>query len=105
MVRRFGPTRGAGVDIIEQESGGSIVPGALGTTAYTGIMKKGPVAKAFRIKTRTEFLRKGGGLIPESLLPDAALSFYRASNGAGEIWFNRVTDGSEKKSTRSGLGI
>lgn len=100
MARRFGPTRGAGVAIIEQESGGSIVPGALGTTAYTGIMKKGPI-KAFRAKTRTEFLTKGGGLIPESLLPDSALSFYRASNGAGEIWYNRVTDGSEKKATVS----
>ena len=96
MVRRFGPTRGAGVAIIEQEAGGSIVPGALGTTGYTGIMKKGP-KKAFRAATRTDFLFKGGGLIPESLLPDSALSFYNASNGAGDIWYNRITDGSEKK--------
>lgn len=97
MTRRFGPVRGAGVAIIEQEAGGSIVPGALGTTAYSGIMKKGP-AKAFRASTRSDFLFKGGGLITESLLPDAALSFYRHSNGAGEVWYNRVTDGSEKKS-------
>jgi hypothetical protein len=100
MARRFGPTRGAGTAIIEQESGGSIVPGALGTTAYTGIMKKGP-KKAFRAKTKTEFLFKGGALFQGSLLPDAALSFYRHSNGAGEVWYNRVTDGSEKKSTLS----
>ena len=100
MARRFGPTRGAGVAIIEQESGGSIVPGALGTTAYSGIMKKGP-KKAFRASTRSDFLFKGGNIIPESLLPDSALSFYRHSNGAGEVWYNRVTDGSEKKSSVS----
>ena len=100
MSRRFGPTRGAGVVIIEQESGGTITPGALGSTAYTGIMKKGPL-KAFRSSTRTEYLSKGGGLIPESLLPDAALSFFRHSKGAGALWFNRVTDGSEKNSSLS----
>jgi len=94
--RRFGPTRGAGVVVIEREGEASITPSALGVTAYTGIFKKGPVGKAFRAKTRTDFLFKAGGVIPESLAPDAALSFYRASNGAGEIWVNRVTDGSEK---------
>lgn len=94
--RRFGPTRGAGTVIIEKESDASITPAALGVAGFTGIMQKGPIGKAFRSKTRTEFLFKGGNVIPESLLPDAALSFYRASNGAGEIWFNRVTDGSEK---------
>jgi hypothetical protein len=100
MARRFGPTRAAGVAIIEQESGGAIVPGALGTTAYTGILKKGP-KKAFRASTKSDYLFKAGGLIPASLLPDAALSYYRASNGAGEVWYNRVTDGSEKKSSLS----
>lgn len=101
MTRRFGPTRGAGVVVIEQESPGAITPGALGTTAYTGIMRKGPVGKAFRAKTRTELLFRAGGIIPESQVADAALSFYRHSNGAGEIWYNRITDGSEKKSVLS----
>jgi len=94
--RRLGPKRGAGVAVVEKESDAAITPGALGVTAYTGVMQKGPIGKAFRSKTKTEFLFKGGNLISESLLPDAALSFFRASSGAGEIWFNRVTDGSEK---------
>lgn len=98
MTRRFGPTRGAGVVVIEQESPGTITPGALGTTGYTGIMKKGPVGKAFRAKTRTDFLFRAGGIIPESQVADAALSFFRHSQGAGELWMNRLTDGSEKKS-------
>lgn len=99
--RRFGPVRGAGVVILEKESEKQITPGALGTTAYTGVMKKGTIGKAFRTKTRTEFLSKAGGLIPESQLPDAALSFFRANNGAGELWNNRVTDGNEKKAALS----
>lgn len=97
--RRFGPTRGAGTVIVERESPGQIEPGALGTTAYTGIMKKGPVGKAFRAMSRTQYLFRAGGLIPESQLPDAALSFYRESRGRGSLWLNRVTDGNEKKST------
>jgi len=36
--RRFGPTRGAGVVIIEKESQKQIEPAALGTTAYTGVL-------------------------------------------------------------------
>lgn len=96
--RRYGPTRGAGVVIIEKESEKAITPAALGVTAYTGIMEKGPIGKLFKASNRTDFLFKGGNLISESQLPDAALNFYRLSNGAGEIWFNRVTDGSEKKS-------
>ena len=100
-LRSFGPVRGAGVRVIEKASEKQIVPGALGVTAFTGIMRKGPVGKAFRAKTRTEFLFKAGDVIPESLLPNSALSFYKANNGAGELWLNRVTDGSEKKSSLS----
>jgi len=97
--RRYGPTRGAGTVIIEKESEKAITPAALGVTAYTGIMEKGPIGKLFRATNRTEFLFKGGNIISESQLPDAALNFYRLSGGAGEIWFNRLTDGSEKKAS------
>ncbi len=96
--RQYGAIRAAGTSVIERDSQKALVRAALGVTAYTGIMKKGPVGKAFRTKTRSEFLFKAGGRISESGLPDAALSFFKASNGAGELWLNRVTDGTEKKS-------
>lgn len=96
--RRFGPTRGAGVAIIEKQAQTTIEGAALGVTAYTGIMQKGPVGKLFRAKTRKEFQKKAGSYIPESLLPDNAFDFFKVGKGAGELWLNRVTDGSEKKS-------
>lgn len=97
--RRYGPTKGAGTVIIEKESEKAITPAALGVTAYTGIMEKGPIGKLFRSSNKTDFLFKGGNITSESQLPDAALNFFSLSNGAGEIWFNRVTDGSEKKAS------
>ena len=96
MARRFGPTRGAGVVVEEGSSTGQIEVAALGVTAYTGIMQKGPIGKAFKCKTKTEFSYKAGGYISESQLPDCALDFYNEGKGAGELWLNRVTDGSEK---------
>lgn len=96
--RRFGPTRGAGVVVVEKESQKTIEPAALGVTAYTGVMQKGPVGKAFRCGTKTEFFFRSGRYIPESLLPDSAVDFFDEGSGAGELWCNRVTDGNEKKS-------
>lgn len=94
-VRRFGVTLAAGTAVIEEPAQPSIQVASLGNTAYTGIMQKGPVGKAFRAKTATEFAFRGGGVIPESLLPDAAQAFFRRSRGAGALWFNRLTDGTE----------
>ena len=98
VQRRFGPTRGAGVVIIEKASQPTITPGALGTTAYTGVLQKGPVGKVFRTATRTDFEFRAGGIIDASLYPDAAFDFFKSSNGAGAVWNNRVTDGNEKQS-------
>lgn len=102
--RRFGPTRGAGVVVIEKESQATIVPAALGSTAYTGILQKGPVGKAFRTGNRTDFLFRGGSFIPESLYPDAAFDFFKLGKGAGSLWNNRVTAGNEKKSALPFVG-
>lgn len=99
--RRFGPVFGAGTAIVEKESQKTIAPGALGTTAYTGHMQKGPIGKLFLALNKTQFLFKGGTLISEGQLPDAALDFYEQSEGAGALWFNRVTDGNEKTSLLS----
>jgi hypothetical protein len=99
--RRFGPSRAAGVVVIEKEGQKQITPGALGTTAYTGIVQKGPVGKAFVAFNSKQFRFKAGGFIPQSLLPDAAFDFYNLGVGAGSLWVNRVTDGSERGAARS----
>lgn len=99
--RRFGPTRGAGVVVIEKEGQKQIVPGALGTTAYTGALQKGPIGKAFSALNSTQFRFKAGSFIPESLVPDAAFDFFNLGSGAGNLWLNRITDGSEKKAART----
>lgn len=96
--RRFGPTRAPGVVIIEKEAQQAIEPGALGTTAYTGVLQKGPIGRAFVALNASNFRFRAGSYIPESLLPDAAFDFFNLGNGAGTLWLNRVTDGNEKKS-------
>ncbi|PIS11123.1 MAG: hypothetical protein COT73_05660 [Bdellovibrio sp. CG10_big_fil_rev_8_21_14_0_10_47_8] len=96
--RRFGPTRAPGVVIIEKEAQQAIEPGALGTTAYTGILQKGPIGRAFVALNASNFRFRAGGIISESLLPDAAFDFFNLGNGAGTLWLNRITDGNEKKS-------
>ena len=97
--RRYGPVNGAGVAVVEKQTDRAIEPGALGSTAYTGILKKGPVGKLFRVASESDYLFKAGGLISESLLPDACLEFFAMSKGAGNLWLQRVTDGNEKKSS------
>lgn len=95
MTRVFGPTRGAGVRVEEQEGSKTIDPAALGWLGYAGIMEKGPVGKLSLCPNGTLFARRHGGIIPESLLPDAAQDFFGLSNGAGGIALVRVTDGNE----------
>jgi hypothetical protein len=94
--RRFGPTLGAGVAVVEAESDKPIESAQLGVTAYTGILEKGPVGKLFLASNKKSFLAKAGSYIPESLLPDCAFDFYNLSNGAGELWLQRIVDGDEK---------
>lgn len=103
MVRRFGPTRGAGTAVIEKSPQPSINPAALGICALTGIMRKGPVGKVFRAGTSTDYRFRAGGYIPESQLPDAAFDFYDSSKGAGAVYLNRVVDGNEKLANLLGL--
>lgn len=96
--RRYGPVLGAGTAVIEKDAEKQISKGKLGTTAYVGILERGPVGKLFRLGTKTEFLRKAGNFIDESLAPDSAFDFYKMSRGAGELYAVRVTDGSQVQS-------
>ena len=96
--RRFGPTQGAGVAVIEKDAEKPIEPATLGVTAYFGIMERGPTDKLFLASKKTDYLARAGSYIPESLLPDAAFDFYSLGQGAGELWLKRITDGTERKS-------
>lgn len=95
--RRFGPTRGAGVVIIELEGQKSIEPGALGFGGYAGVMEKGTPGELVIATNKAIFNKKMGSLIPDSLLPDAAEDYYDLANGAGGLLLVRVTDGNEQQ--------
>lgn len=95
MVKRFGPTRGAGTVIEEQEGDKSISPGALGWAGYAGVMEKGPVGELMLISSKTELLARTGGIIDDGFLPDCAQDFFSIARGAGGLALVRVTDGNE----------
>lgn len=99
MTRRFGPTRGAGVVIIEEEAQKLLTPAALGVTGHVGIYEKGPVGLLVRSKTPTEFKSMRGSYVKEGVAPDAAFDFYEHGGGAGELHTKRITDGTERVSS------
>lgn len=98
-VKRYGPTLDAGVGIIEKDAEKSITPSLLGSTAYTGILDRGPVAELITTVSKKDLLAKTGGLIPDSLLPDCCQDFWDHSQGAGVLFLYRVTDGNEVDAT------
>lgn len=98
--RRFGPTRGAGVAIVEREGDQQIEPGALGWCGYAGVFEKGDVGKLIFVQNKTAFTKKCGSVIADSLAPDAALDYYSIANGAGGLLLVRVTDGNEVAATK-----
>jgi hypothetical protein len=99
--KRFGPVRGAGVGIIEQEGEKQIAPGALGLAGFAGIMEKGRPGTLIEAFDKTSYNKKCGSIISDSLLPDAALDYYSLANGAGGLLLVRVTDGNERKASRT----
>lgn len=99
--RRYGPTRAAGVVVIEREGEKQITPGALGFAGYAGIMEKGDVGKLLLVTSRSAFDKKCGGIIPESQLPDCARDYYSLANGAGGLLLVRVTDGNERVASQT----
>lgn len=93
--RRYGPSRGAGVVIVEKEGDKPIEAGALGWAGFGGILERGPVGKLIWAANKNSYTRQCGGRIPDSLLPDSCLDYYDLANGAGGLLLVRVTDGSE----------
>lgn len=97
-TRRFGPIRGAGV-VIEEVAGQKIIqPGALGMVGYTGILEKGNVGELISVFSKAEFFKVAGGIIPDSVLPDAVNDYFNNAAGAGAVHLVRVTDGNEVQS-------
>lgn len=95
MPRVFGPKNAPGVRLEEQDGEKTIEPAAIGWVAYAGMTQKGRRGELSLCATKTEFRRRHGGIIPESLLPDAANDFYNLANGAGGIAVLPITDGNE----------
>ena len=93
--KRFGPTRGAGVTIIELEGEKSVEPGALGWCGYAGVLNRGPVGKLIVAQNKTLFHSMCGSRDPDTLLPDACEDYYDNAAGAGGLYLVRVTDGNE----------
>ena len=94
--RRYGPSRGAGVVIIEKDAEKSIQESPLGVTTHVGVYERGEVGKMNFCPNKKAFAKKMGGRITNGwLAPDAALDFFDLGEGAGEFWPVRVTDGTE----------
>src|SRR5262245_18503946 len=95
--RRFGPTLGAGVAVIELEAEKILEAAPLGVTGYVGVLTKGSTSKLIQTFSKKQFLKKCGGRSADGQTPDAAIDFWDHSNGAGELHLLRVTDGTEAK--------
>jgi len=98
-VRKFGPTRAAGVRIEEQDGDKTITPGALGWAGFAGITEKGPPNKMVLCSTKSDFTKWFGGIIAEGLMPDCAQDYFSLANGAGGLAVVRVTDGLETQAS------
>lgn len=94
-VRRFGPTRGAGVVVIEKEGEKTIEAGALGMVAFAGVLEKGTPGELIQTFSKTEFLKKCGGRLADWMTPDAVIDYFDNAAGAGAVHLVRVTDGNE----------
>jgi hypothetical protein len=93
--RRFGPILGAGVAVVELEADKLIQPAPTGITCYVGKTLKGNTGELIACPTRADYLKKVGGYVDGSELPDAAFDFYNLSSGRGELFVIRLTDGTE----------
>ena len=103
-TRRFGPTAGAGVAVVEQDADKTITPAPTGVNCYVGKLYKGDVGDLNLCPTRKDMLKKVGGYVDGSEVPDAAFDFFAHSNGAGEMIFIRITDGTEVASSITVFG-
>lgn len=96
MVQRtFGAIKAAGTQVREVSGGRTIQTSELGWAGMVGILERGTPGEPIFMLTTKEAERKIGGIISDSLCPDAIFDFMREANGAGGVVAVRVTDGNE----------
>lgn len=100
-VRRWGPTLGAGVVVIEQQAEKLIEPSPLGVTSYLGVTQRGEVGKLNSTLSKNQYLKKLGSYFNGYYTPDCAIDFWDHSAGAGELHVVRVTDGNDVKAEKT----
>lgn len=88
--RRFGPTLGAGVVIVEKEAEKLAEAAPLGVTLYVTPLDRGDTSKLISTFSKRDMLRKCGGLISGFDGPDCAQDFWDHGAGAGELHLIRV---------------
>ena len=95
--RRYGPVQGAGTSVTETDANKTIQPSSTGCTVHVGAYQRGTVGALNYVPKKKHFnAQMGGRLAVNGLIaPDNALDFFDTSNGAGELWCVRVTDGNE----------
>lgn len=99
MPRKFGPTAAAGVSVTERDAQQPIQPSALGWCAYAGLLERGPTNELIWCFDKSDAIRKTGGYVSDSHLPDNVRDYFDLAAGAGGLLLVRVTDGNEVAST------
>jgi hypothetical protein len=97
--RRWGPTLGAGVAVIEEQAARLAEPAPLGVTLYFGVTEKGQPNLVNTTLSKTQYKKKLGSYFNGFYTPDCAFDFWDHSQGAGELHVIRVTDGTEVKAS------
>ena len=95
--RRWGPTLGAGVVIIEREAAKLAEAAPLGVTLYLGQFEKGDVGELSSTLSKGQFEKIIGSYYAGAYGPDCAFDFWDHGQGAGELHIIRVTDGNERE--------
>ena len=106
MPRRFGPTQGAGVVVVEQDGDRGINPAPTGIICYVGVTEKGDVGQLIHCPSKSDFVKKCGGYLDGNVsqLPDSIYDFFNLGTGAGEAFIVRVTDGTEVRALEQAFG-
>lgn len=99
--RRFGPTQAAGVAVVELDAEKLLEAAPLGVTAYVGMLERGAVGMLTSTYSARQMVKKIGNRVAASLVPDAGMDFWNHSNGAGELHFIRITDGTERAASKT----
>ena len=101
MARTIGPIQGAGTQVTERDAPQSITPASIGWSAYAGLLERGPTNELIWAFSKTDAIRKTGGLIKDSHLPDCIRDYFDLAAGAGGLLLVRVTDGTELPASKT----